>query len=86
MFDDCIKKDNFPELENLFAKSSTLPPKRIEKYPSMGFVEAQKPSWKKKKPEQTLGKELENLEKETPFLIPLRWIENEGKDCFYTRG
>ena len=34
------------------------------------------------KTEQTLGKELENLEKKTPFLIPLRWVGNEVMDCF----
>ena len=84
VFDDCIKKDNLLELENLFEKIINLYlQKRIGRSPSIGFVEAQKPSWKKKKTRTiTWQKELENLEKETPFLIPLRWIENEDRDCF----
>ena len=82
-FDDCIKDENFLELENLFNKIIKLYlQKRIGKNPSIGFVEAQKPSWKKKKTRtNTWQKELENLEKETPFLIPLRWVGTENRDC-----
>ena len=84
VFDDCIKKDNLLELEKLFEKIINLYlQKRIGKYPSIGFAEAQKPSWKKKKNRtNTWQKELENLEKETPFLIPLRWVGNENRDFF----
>jgi len=83
VFDDYIKKDNIPELKNPFDKIIQLYlQRRIKKHPSIGFVDAQKPSWKEKKTSKnTWLKDLENIEKETPFLIPLRWVETEDKEC-----
>jgi hypothetical protein len=83
VFDDYIKKEKFPELKNLFDKIIQLYLQReIETLPSIGFVDAQKPSWKgKKTSKNTWLKDLENIEKGTPFLIPLRWVETEDKEC-----
>ena len=83
VFDDYIKKEKFPELENLFDKIIQLYLQReIETLPSIGFVDAQKPSWKDKKNSKSNWlKDIKNLEKDTPFLIPLRWIGSKNKEC-----
>ena len=83
VFDDYIKKEKFPALKNLFDKIIQLYlQKEIDTLPSIGFVEAQKPSWKDKKNSKSNWlKNLKNIEKKTPFLIPLRWKESKNKEC-----
>jgi hypothetical protein len=83
VFDDYIKEEEFPKLKNLFDKIIRLYLQReIETLPSIGFVDAQKPSGKNKKNNKSNWlKDLKNIEKETPFLIPLRWIGSKNEEC-----